>query len=465
MISNRIPAAVDPTRRRLLGWSLAGLLPSWFTHAATLPAAETSALGGEGKRLALLIGNRFYPDPHDLPPIHKNVRDLQQVLEQRGFSVTSTVDLGLADLRRVIAEFAVKVAKAPPEAPVFFYFSGHGMQVDAENLLLGAGNSPAARESVLLNSSLHFTRDVLDVLPRRPHGLTMTVLDACRTDLRNSLANGDGFNQVEAPPGCMIVFSTAAGRPAIAPAVETQKTFYTASLVKVLGSASDDITFGDMFRLVKTDVQQTMLNHQVPAIRQMAQEPFIAENVRGRFPLAAQSVGRMDAPVLVDAEESAFWKELQDCAWPADIIRLARSYMERFPNSTLLGSASVALEGATEAEKAMRRKDVRLFKSAFFPTSENPTLWDELRKAARGDKDAAARIARLYRVGDQEIAPDPNRYQGWLQYAAALGNGIAAYELALHYRSTEQPLLAAQFEARARELAYTPPPTLDHSRK
>ena len=47
----------------------------------------------------------------------------------------------------------------------------------------------------------------------------------------------------------------------------------------------------------------------------------------------------------------------------------------------------------------------------------------------------------------------------------ALGNGIASYELALHFRNTGQPLLAAQFEARARELGYTPPPDLDNVRK
>jgi hypothetical protein len=47
----------------------------------------------------------------------------------------------------------------------------------------------------------------------------------------------------------------------------------------------------------------------------------------------------------------------------------------------------------------------------------------------------------------------------------ALGNGIASYELALHYRAYAQPLLAAQFEARARELGYVPPPTLDNVRK
>ena len=52
-----------------------------------------------------------------------------------------------------------------------------------------------------------------------------------------------------------------------------------------------------------------------------------------------------------------------------------------------------------------------------------------------------------------------------LHIAAALGNGIACYELAVWYRRQGQPVPAAQYEARSRELGYTPPPTLDHYRK
>lgn len=58
-----------------------------------------------------------------------------------------------------------------------------------------------------------------------------------------------------------------------------------------------------------------------------------------------------------------------------------------------------------------------------------------------------------------------SRYEGWMQFAVALGNGIASYELAVHFRNTGQPLLASQFESRARDLGYTPPPDLDNVRK
>lgn len=416
-------------------------------------------------RMALLVGNRVYPSPFDLPPVHKNVRDLKQALEARGFQVTAAVDQDPATLRNTVSTFARAVAAAPSDASVLFYFTGHGMQVDAENLMLGAGVNPSAKEDVLTDGSAHFQRDLMRLLPSRPQGMTMLVMDACRTSLRAAFEKSDGFNQVEAPLGCLIAFSTAAGKPAISPSVETQNTFYTGSLVKVLNAASDDITFSDLFRLVKIDVQQTMLNHPVPAIRMVAQNPFIAENTRVRLRLSPSLSAVPAAQRFESADEGALWRDLEQSNVPGEVLKLSTQYVTQFPKSRLAGSAEVAREGASEAEKALRRNDVRLFRSAFTQKHDNEAWREDVRKASRGDKDAAARIARLYQQGSKDMAPDANRYEGWMQYAAALGNGIACYELALHYRKQDQPLMAAQFETRARELGFTPPPSLDHNRK
>jgi len=443
----------------------AGFSRSAFAQGATRSVADAAADGANSPRLALLIGNRVYPPPFDLPPVHKNIRDMSAALEKRGFQVTSAIDQDPAALKRTIETFARSAQGAPANATILFYFTGHGMQVDAENLLLGAGVAPDAKENVLLASSLHLRRDVIDLLPRRPAGLAIAVVDACRTSLRAALSATDGFNQVEAPPGCLIAFSTAAGRPAIAPAVETLNTFYTGSLVKLLESASDDLSFSDFFRLVKLDVQNTMLNHPLAAIRQVAQIPFIAENTQVRFRLTPRAASEAAPPQFTAADEEALWKELSENQWPADVLRLAETYLKHYPASKLAGSAEVAREGASDGVKALRGNDVRLFRSAFQPKPAPASLVEELRKAARGDKDAAARIARIYAGGQGEIAADPNRYEGWLQYASALGNGIASYELALHYRRQGQPVPASQYESRARELAYTPPPTLDNVRK
>jgi hypothetical protein len=449
-----IEPSLNPRRRDVVALGAA---------AALWPALATaqSEEGGEPPRLALLIGNREYPEGEDLPPIHKNVRDLKAALEKRGFQCTDAVDLTTAAARELIARFNATVRAATPEATVLFYFSGHGAQVDAENLLVAAGVSPKARPDTLVKGSLTLTNDVLTVLPRRPQGMTIAVIDACRTSLKSAL-DADGLNQVEAPPGTLIAFATGAGKPAISPAVETVSTFYTASLVKLLNASSDEITFSDLFRLVKSDVQNTMLNHPVPLLRQFAQFPFIAENTSVRRRLAprpapsAAAAAAPPPPRFRDEDEAADFAKLEAAIWPGDVLRLGNEFLQKYPQSRLAGSAQVARDGATDAAQILRRNDVRLFRSAFTATLP-PELQPDIPKAGRGDKDAAARLGRHYRDGD--------RYEGWMQYAAALGNGIAAYDLALFYRRNGQPQPAAQFEARARELGYTPPPSLDNTRK
>jgi len=445
------------------------LLAAPLALAAARTAAQTASSSEESTtRLALVVGNRNYPEPFDLPPIPKNVRDVAGALEKRGFKVSSAIDQKPDELRSTIQAFARTANAAPPNATVLFYFSGHGMQVDAENLMLGAGVSPDSKQDTLLKSSLHLRRDVIDQLPRRPQGLSIAVVDACRTSLRAALTATDGFNQVEAPLGCMIVFSTGAGKPAIAPAVETLNTFYTASLVKLLTTAADELSFSDLFRLVKIDVQQTMQNHPVVAIRQFTQFPFIAENTQVHFLLSEHPRAARAAPPVAAAnaaDEAAAWRELQDNTWPADVVRLAEAYLKAYPESRVAGSAQVAREGASEAVKALSRNDVRLYRSAFTPKTAHENWLAEWRKASRGDKDAAARIARAHLKGDGDIAADANRYEGWLQYAAALGNGIASYELALYYRKLGQPSPASRYETLARDLGYTPPASLDNQRK
>ncbi|MFN0185358.1 MAG: caspase family protein [Aquabacterium sp.] len=489
------PPASQPDQGRrslLLSWpavmSLTALSgPAW---GQAVPRG-----GPSPARVALLIGNRDYPEGQDLPPTHKNVRDLKAALEKRGFLVTAHVDQGPEAVKRVTATFAQQAQATPPDTVVLFYFTGHGVQVESENLMLGATVNPKAASSTLLGGSLLLKRDVIDLLPKRPTGMTVAVIDACRTSLATALAATDGLNQVEAPPGCLIVFSTGAGKPAIAPAVETRMTFYTDSLVRLMLESDDELSLSDFFRLVKLDVTEVMLKHPVQAIRNLAQVPFIAENTQIPFTLSPPKP-KIDPAVIeaqrqerlrqmseeqrkreeeerakqeaerqrIEAAAAALFKQINDGQWPGDIRKAAQDFITEFPRERQAASARVALQGANDAQAALSIREVRLYRSAFILPSPEP-LVAELRKAGRGDKDAAARVGRLYERGQGGVPADRNRYEGWMAYAAALGNGIASYELAVHYRREAQPVLAAQYEARARELSYTPPATLDNVRK
>ena len=508
-------------RRTILRWTAcAG--GGWLGSPVFSQEASAQS-GAEPPRLALLIGNRNYPGGDDLPPIHKNVRDLRGALEMRGFAVTIGLDLDLVAARELVNSFVARVLAAPVDSTVFFYFAGHGAQVDAENLLVSANVSPKLKADALVKGSLALVNDVVSRLPRRPAGMTMAVIDACRTSLQ-SAQESNGLNQVEAPLGCLIAFATGAGKAAIAPNDEKLNTFYTASLVKLLVTASDETSFSDLFRLVKADTQQTMLNHPVQLLRQFAQCPFIAENTKIRRRIAPLKPVAPPPPLRKEQEpeavvkpvapapplrkeqepeavlepvapppplrkeqepealvkpvappppprkedESQAWAKLEALSWPAEVAKAAIEYLKNYPESQLVGSAQVARDGASEAAQILRRSNVRLYRSAFQALTELPNeLVGDIYKAGRGDKDAAARLGRHYGRplgGGAQASASVGRFEGWMQYAAALGNGIASYQLSLYYRRTDQPQLASEYESRAQELGYTPPPSLDNKR-
>jgi hypothetical protein len=459
-------------RRDWLGAGLAtagtALVPGAVCAADAQP--DAAALPPpDPKRLALLIGNRDYPTPFDLPPIHKNVRDLGAALARRGFSVKEMFDASLGDAKTEIEAFAAKVRAAPPDAVVLFYYSGHGAQVDARNLLLSAKSKPDGSAAEVRQNSLTLLQDVIERLPSRPDGLTIAVIDACRTG-----TGAGGLNQVVAPPGCMIVFSTGAGKPALAPAVETVNTFFTGSLVKHLDAESDEMPFSDLFRFVRIDVFDTMRHHPIKAVQSFAQDPFIAENTRVSVALApprppaapgAAPVAPPAPPAASELDEQEDWKKMQAARWPADIARRAAEYLERHPKSKRWASAKVVDSGAQVAAGILKKPGIGLFRSAFEPReARGEDYMADLYKASRGDKDAAARIGERNKTG-AAYGREVTRYEGWMQYAAELGNGIASYDLALHYRANKQPQSAARWETRAIELGYTPPPSLDNVRK
>ena len=163
--------------------------------------------------------------------------------------------------------------------------------------------------------------------------------------------------------------------------------------------------------------------------------------------------------------EPAMAQELLDARWPADIVILGERYVAAYPAGPYAATARAELERARNTRRLLERSDIRLYRGDFVARGASPTLYDDVRKAALADKDAATRLAHLYRDGEGGIAANPDRYVGWLQYAAALGHAEASYELAVHYRKTSLPALAAPYEARAEELGFKAPAALDNVRK
>ena len=163
--------------------------------------------------------------------------------------------------------------------------------------------------------------------------------------------------------------------------------------------------------------------------------------------------------------EPSLGQELLDARWPADIVVVADRYLTSYPTGPAAAAARADMEKARNTKRLLERSDIRLYRGDFLVRGAAPSLYDDVRKAALADKEAAARMARLYRDGEGGVEASPSRYVGWLQYAAALGNAAASYELAVFYRKSDQPALAAPYEARAEELGFKAPNALDNVRK
>lgn len=471
----------DARRRHLLGATLlapAGLWGQTPPAPASAPAAADPPV--DPGRIALVIGNRDYPDGFDLPPIHKNARDLAAVLRQRGFGVNLVLDAQPAQARAAVDAFIGRVQAAPEDATALFYFSGHGLQLDSENLLLGAGVAPKGSRVRLHDGSLTLNRDLVARLPRRQRGLSIAIIDACRSDLGGPARASDALNQEEPPLGCLIAFSTGAGQYALAPIDENRNTYYTRELVRLMGQEPDDLPLPLLFEAVKRETERAMRqDFRDPRFARFVQRPFVAKNVpdEAAFRLAPRSLQPAPPPPprFSQADEDADWAALQAALWPPDVLRAAERFLSRHAEAQRQRrlAAEVAADGARLAASLLRRPELLLNRSAFTAPALPGTapgapvdeaLDTDMRKAGRGDKDAAARVGRRW-ASNAQRGPVRSRYEGWMQLAAELGNGIASYELALHFRRHDQPQAAARWEARAVELGYTPPPTLDHYRK
>lgn len=168
------------------------------------------------------------------------------------------------------------------------------------------------------------------------------------------------------------------------------------------------------------------------------------------------------APAAEATNEPTMRAAVDQALWPADIIRAADKYLRSYPDAPGAEDVKAVRVRASDAFHIVSRTDVQLYRSAFIPREGGETFQD-MHRAALGDRAAAVRLAHASRRADD--AQGTQRYVGWLQLASLLGDERASYELALHFRRTDQPILAARYEAVAIALGYQPATGLDNVRK
>lgn len=270
------------------------------------------------KRVALVIGMSKYQQVPQLANPTRDADAMTSLFKDAGFElVDSERDLGIADLRRVIRQFA-EAARDADIAVV--YYAGHGMEVDGNNYLIPTDAKLLSDFDVQDETmSLDRVLRTLDSVKR----LKLIILDACRDNpfaktMKRSIATrsvGRGLAEIEpSNSDTLVAFAAKAG--AVASDGDGQNSPFATALVKHLTEPGLDLRIA--FGRVRDDVLKSTGNRQ---------EPFVYGSLGGdTMALVPQKAPAVDpeAQARVDYELAAQIGTKE--AWDSFLVRHGKGY-------------------------------------------------------------------------------------------------------------------------------------------
>ena len=184
---------------------------SFLLLAAAFEAAEA-------RDVALVIGNDNYAN---IPVLQKAVNDAGSMaaeLEKLGFVVRRAENLDQRSMSRALVAFDADIG---PGDRAFFFYSGHGFEIDGTNYLL-----PIDVPAAAANPSTDLIRDasfpvsqIIDGIRERGASVAVLVLDACRDSPFDTMGRGlpatRGLARVDAPDGVFVLMSAGAKQEAL----------------------------------------------------------------------------------------------------------------------------------------------------------------------------------------------------------------------------------------------------------
>src|SRR5437762_1928827 len=210
------------------------------------------------RRVALVIGNAKYEASPLINPTH-DAEDMKNALERLGFTVTIGTDLSLRAMNQAISQFVGGLRKGDV---ALFYYSGHGLQIDGENLLVPVDfNARLAAEAK--NSSIAFD-DLQTKLEKSEASLSILIMDACRVNPFRATRGllSQGMAPVEARMGSYIAFAASPGQTADDNATERNGLFTKF----LLASLRQPPPLSQLFRQVRDEVSKASRQYQMPTI-------------------------------------------------------------------------------------------------------------------------------------------------------------------------------------------------------
>ncbi|TPK54865.1 peptidase C14 caspase catalytic subunit p20 [Mesorhizobium sp. B2-4-19] len=246
--------------QKVLGFVLVLLLlmaPSW------------AQAGGE-KRLALVIGNGAYKTG-ELATAANDGGLIAQTLQAAGFDVIGARDLDQDSLRGAFRDFVAKVSAAGPDAVVFVYLAGQGVQLEGDNYFLPVDAQIANPNDIPLQAMR--ISDVTRSLSGLSAKVSVVVLDAARPTPMppSSQPLAGGLALVDPSPNMLIAFNAAPGT--IAPEGKGPYGAYAQALAEMMREGG--LSLDDVFDRTRLRVNEVTQGAEVPWHASKVSAPFV----------------------------------------------------------------------------------------------------------------------------------------------------------------------------------------------
>ena len=238
------------------------------------------ALPAHAARLALVVGNDSYTQVSALKNAGNDARLMVSALRAGGFDVSEHFNLESKRLYEVVDTFEKRIQKGDE---VVFYFSGHGVQLDASQMLLPT-DIQAADEKAFKRAALPllYVQDAL-----KEARVSLLVIDACRDNPfpkqgTRSLGETRGLRPPDVVKGQAVIMSAGRNQKALdtVPGEPTQKNgLFTHEFVRVMRTPGLDVR--SALNKVRDEVEDkaAKVNHE--------QRPSLIDDLRGNFVLLA----------------------------------------------------------------------------------------------------------------------------------------------------------------------------------
>jgi uncharacterized caspase-like protein len=195
---------------------------------------------------------------------------IERQLASLGFETKSYKDLKVAEVSGLRQQMESRLKR---NSVLFFYYAGHGVQIDGRNYLLPVDatlndGDKASQESLYLG-------DILHAIERMRPKIAVVILDACRDnpfkDQKNSSTAKKGLARVDPPTSTVVFYATRPG--GTAQDGDDENGVFTKALLQEIVKPEQPLEV--LFRRVSTAVYKNSKGEQEPWVEGVIREEVV----------------------------------------------------------------------------------------------------------------------------------------------------------------------------------------------